>query len=249
VIDVVARSRACCVVWLAVSSAMSGCASSQATTSAWQVLFDGSDLSQWTGLGRPDFPTDSWQIAGDTLHKVASSEKTYGGDLRTKERFKNFELCFEFKLTQGANSGVKYNVSEEMSAQEGHPSAAIGFEFQVLDDRYHPDAKQGRDRNRTVGALYDIYPPAVNKPVVAAGDWHEGCVWAETDQIRHTLDGETVLAYRLSDPDFVSKVAASKFASIDGFALRREGFIVLQDHFDELWYRNIRVRRLDSWGK
>jgi len=166
--------RLCCVTvfWFVAWAALSACASSpeadvsqktvlsQGTEQAWRWLFDGADLDQWTGLGRPDIPADSWQIEGDTLHKVASTEENLGGDLRTKERFKNFELCFEFKLTEGANSGVKYNVSEEMSAQHGHPSSAIGFEFQILDDRYHPDAKMGRDGNRTVGALYDIYPPA-----------------------------------------------------------------------------------------
>jgi len=235
------RNGAAYLLWLAVCTGLAGCVSS--TEPAWQWLFDGSDLDQWTGLGRPDI-SSSWQIAGDTLHKVASNEESYGGDLRTKERFDNFELCFEFRLTQGANSGVKYNVSQEMSAQHGHVSAAIGFEFQVLDDRYHPDAKQGRDGNRTVGALYDIYPPSVTKPVVSAEEWHEGCIRAESDNIRHTLDGITVLEYRLSDPDFANKVAMSKFASIDGFAQRREGYIVLQDHFDELWYRNIKVRRL-----
>lgn len=230
--------------WLAAWVVLTGCASSQAPDPTWQWLFDGTDLNQWTGLGRPDIPAESWQIAGDTLHKVGSTAENYGGDLRTKERFNNFELCFEFKLTRGANSGVKYNVSEEMSAQHGHPSSAIGFEYQVLDDRYHPDAKMGRDGNRTVGALYDIYPPATTKPTVEAGDWHMGCVRAETNHINHTLDGELVLEYRLDDPDFVTRVAGSKFAPIDGFADRREGYIVLQDHLDELWYRNIKVRRL-----
>ena len=124
--------------------------------SSWQWLFDGTNLDQWTGLGRSDIPAAHWQIVDQGLHKVAGSEQNYGGDLRTKETYKDFELCFEFMLTRGANSGVKYNVSEAMSAQHGHPSAAIGFEFQILDDRYHPDAKQGRGGNRTVGALYDL---------------------------------------------------------------------------------------------
>jgi len=254
--DALGKLRIASVLWLVLYAGMLGCAAARAPASseqtesselseqAWKWLFDGSDLDQWTGLGRPDIPTGSWQIVGDTLHKTKGAEDNYGGDLRTKQRFSNFELCFEFKLTQGANSGVKYNVSEAMSAQHGHPSSAIGFEFQILDDKYHPDAKMGRDGNRTVGALYDIYPPAASKPVVAAGDWHEGCVRADNNSVRHSLDGTLVLEYRLTDPDFINRVADSKFASIEGFTDWRKGYIVLQDHFDELWYRNIRVRRL-----
>jgi len=230
-------------LWIIIWVAISGCAGVPAEQT-WQWLFDGSDLDHWAGLGRADIPSDSWKIAGNTLHKIRVSAENYGGDLRTKERFRNFELCFEFKLTRGANSGVKYNVSEEMSVQHGHPSSAIGFEFQILDDLHHPDAKLGRDGNRTVGGLYDIYAPATAKPAVAAKEWHAGCIRAESDRIRHSLDGAVVLEYRLSDPDFRDRVAASKFAAIPGFAERREGYIVLQDHLDELWYRKIRVRRL-----
>ena len=139
---------------------------------------------------------------------------------------------------------MKYIVSEEMSAQHGHASSAIGFEFQLLDDLHHPDAKLGREGNRTIGGLYDIYAPAATKPAVGAGEWHQGCVRAERDRIRHSLDGAVVLEYRVSDADFKKRVAASKFAPIPSFAERRAGHIVLQDHLDELWYRKIRIRRL-----
>jgi len=238
------------ILWVAalLAGCMAAPVGSEDPALQWQWLFDGSSLDQWVGLGQADFPAEQWQIEGDTLHKLNSSadtERGYGGDLRSREQFQNFELCFEFKLTQGANSGVKYNVSERLSAQHGHPSAAIGFEFQVLDDANHPDAKAGRNGNRTVGGLYDIYPPAANKPPVAPGEWHQGCVLAETNRIRHVLDGETVLDYRPGSADFADRVAASKFAEIKGFAQRRAGYIVLQDHFDELWYRKIKIRRLD----
>ena len=218
------------------------------TDVTWKWLFDGSTLDHWTGLGAS--PSDRWVIDTEKklLHKLPSNEDNYGGDLRTQERYENFELCFDFKLAQGANSGVKYNVSEAISAQHDHPSAAIGFEYQVLDDAYHPDAKAGNSGNRTVGGLYDLYPPAADKPEVVAGSWYTGCVLALTDTIRHSLNGQVVLEYQPGSADFGRRLAASKFADIENFSLRRAGYIVLQDHLDEVWYRNIKIRRLPRTG-
>lgn len=229
---------------LCIVALMCGCQS--------QVLFDGSDLEHWTGLGRNIIPSGHWVIEGTSLHKVAGArapaiagnEPGYGGDLRSNKRYLNFSLCFDFKLAKGANSGVKYNVSEQISAQHGHPSAAIGFEFQVLDDANHPDATQGRDGNRTVASLYDIYPAAADKPVVRPNEWHRGCVLADGDRIVHSLDDKPVLEYDVGSADFLARVAASKFAAIENFSTRRAGYIVLQDHFDDVWYRNIRIREL-----
>jgi len=243
------------VLWLLAAALVSGCGSAQvipADVPEWQILFDGTDLNQWQGLNRDNIPAGHWQIEGDTLRKVPGKEAPlvsgnapgYGGDIRSRDTYQNFELCFEFRLSEGANSGVKYNVSAALSAQHGHPGAAIGFEYQLLDDANHPDAKMGRNGNRTVASLYDILPASATKPTVLPQRWHEGCVLADGNQISHLLDGDVVLRYDVASSAFTEALAASKFAAMDGFSERKRGYIVLQDHFDEVWYRNIRIRLL-----
>lgn len=234
---------------------MGGCALTAANPEdGWISLFDGSDLEAWQGLGRSDIPAGHWVIEGDSLRKVAGTKAPnllgnpagYGGDLRTRERFRDFELCFDFKLSAGANSGVKYNVSQALSSAHGHPSSAIGFEYQVLDDARHPDAKMGRNGNRTLASLYDVVPASESKPFAETGEWRHGCVVADGNRITHRLDGQQVLGFDVMSEMFRDSVAASKFAEIEGFAERRSGYIVLQDHFDDVWYRNIRIRRLKA---
>lgn len=162
------------------------------------------------------------KVAAAHAPAIAGNPPGYGGDLRTVRKYRNFELCFEFRLTQGANSGVKYNVSEELSARHGHASAAIGFEFQILDDAHHPDANKGHAGNRTLASLYDIYPAASNKPVVRSGEWHSGCVLADGNRITHQLDKRKVLEIDTRSTDFSSHLAFSKFADINWDWIRAE---------------------------
>ena len=218
----------------------------------WRMLFNGKDFTGWRGLGRDTVPTAHWRIEDGTIHKLPSGnvpvakdgQPLAGGDLMTIDTFKDFELAFEWKISEGANSGVKYNVSEEMSMTNPTATAALGFEYQVLDDERHPDAKAGANGNRTAAGLYDLIPPAANKPVKPVGEWNEGRIVFRGNHGEHWLNGVKTVEYDLGTPRMDSLLAASKYAPIKGFADRRTGHIVLQDHNDSVWYRNIRIREL-----
>jgi hypothetical protein len=218
----------------------------------WRLLFDGRDFAGWRGIGRDTVPTAHWKIDDGTIHKLASGkvpvapdgQPLAGGDLMTKEAYGDFELAFDWKISPGGNSGVKYNVSEELSITNPTAAkAALGFEYQVLDDDRHPDAKLGVGGNRTASGLYDLIAPSAKKahPV---GEWNQGRIVYRGNHAEHWLNGEKVVEYDLGTPRMDSLLAASKYAKIKGFGDRRQGHIVLQDHNDEAWYRNIKIRPL-----
>ena len=159
----------------------------------------------------------------------------------TRETFRDFEFAFEWKVAPGANSGVKYNVSEELSIAAEPVTAALGFEYQVLDDSLHADAELPSHRT---AALYDMIPPNENKRTNPVGEWNQARIVFVGNHGEHWLNGEKVVEYDLDSPRFDSLLAASKYAKFEGFADKRDGHIVLQDHKDDVWYRNVRVRRL-----
>ena len=218
----------------------------------WRLLFDGETFTGWRGLGRDSIPAGHWTIEDGTIRKVASGEvptapdgqPLEGGDIMTEETFGDFELVLEWRVSPGANSGIKYNVSEAMSTEHPPTYAALGFEYQILDDDRHPDARNGP--NRTAAALYDLIPPDATKKLNPVGTFNETRLLFRGKHGEHWLNGEKVVAYDLDTPRFDSLLAASKYQPIEGFAERRQGHIVLQDHGDDVWFRNIKIRMLPS---
>ncbi len=216
----------------------------------WRLLFDGSSFEGWRGLGLDTLPTDLWTIDEGAVRKLPSGEVPVqadgqpiaGNDLITVETFEDFEFAFEFRLVEGANSGVKYNVDEQMSVDFPPSNAALGFEYQVLDPA-HPDAEE-RYPLRIAGALYDMigHEKDVLKP---AGEWNAGRIVFVGNHGEHWLNGERLLAYDLDSAEFAEALAASKYAVNEGFADRRVGHIVLQDHLDEVWYRNLKIKLVE----
>jgi len=214
----------------------------------WRVLFDGESFAGWRGLGREQVPEGHWTIENGTIRKVASGDvptaadgqPLSGGDLITLDTFEDFELSFEWKVAPGANSGIKYNVSEELSTSQPPEHAALGFEYQVLDDDLHPDAENGP--NRTAGALYDLVPPDASKELRPVGEYNQGRIIFRDGRGEHWLNGKLVLVYELESEDFQARLAASKYQPIAGFADRKAGHLVLQDHGDDVWFRNIKIR-------
>ena len=218
--------------------------------SGWTVLFDGESFAGWRGLGLEEVPAGHWRIEEGALRKVASGEvptaadgqPLEGGDLMTEGAWRAFELAWEWKVAPGANSGIKYNVSEAMSTAHEPARAALGFEYQILDDDLHPDAKNGE--NRTAGALYDLLPPSSAKRLRAVGDWNEARIVFDGAHGEHWLNGEKVLEYDLDSTDFAASLEASKYQPVEGFAAPRRGHIVLQDHGDDVWFRGLRLREV-----
>jgi len=210
----------------------------------WKLLFNGQNSDGWKGAYKETFPESGWSI-NDGILTIASAdgrESTNVGDIVTKEQYSAFDLAFEFRLTEGANSGLKYFVT----LSEGNKGSAIGLEYQVLDDDKHPDAKMGRDGNRTMASLYDlIKADKQGRFIKPVGEWNKGRVVVTPDnKVAHYLNGVKVLEYVRGSQEFRDLVAISKYAKWDNFGEAPEGHILLQDHGNEVSFKNIKIKTL-----
>jgi len=216
----------------------------------WRLLFDGASLEGWRGLGRDTIPTAHWVVEGGAIKKIASGQVPVapdgqpigGGDLMTEATFGDFELTWEWKISPGGNSGIKYNVSEQLSTTLPPRHAAKGFEYQMLDDDRHADGKLATHR---AGALYDLIAPNDRKRLRPVGEWNQSRLVFRGMHGEHWLNGEKIVEYDLGTPRMQAALAASKYKDIPWFAERRRGHLVLQDHNDAVWYRDLKVRELD----
>lgn len=205
------------------------------------LLFDGKSTDQWRGYEKTDFPK-GWNIEDNAIHCIGSGkgEAGQGGDIITKEKFKNFELTLEWKISEGGNSGIFY-LAQEIP---GEPIWKSAPEMQVLDNEKHPDAKLGVDGNRQAGSLYDLIPakPQNAKP---AGEWNTVKIMVYRGTVVHYQNGVQVLEYHLWTDDWKKMCANSKFKDYIYFVdTAPEGFIGLQDHGDDVWFRNIKIKIL-----
>ena len=214
----------------------------------WRLLFDGSTANGWRGALKTAFPESGWTVGNGEICVMAANgaEAKNRGDIVTTDEFSAFEFQADAKLTTGANSGIKYFVTEKIDAKGG---SALGLEYQLLDDVVHPDAKLGAAGNRTLASLYDLIPrgpmPGGLAVVPKIGEWqHARIVVTPENQVSHWLNGIKVVEYERGSPLFKALVARSKYAELEGFGLAPSGRLLLQDHGNAACFRSIKVRPL-----
>ncbi len=216
----------------------------QEENQGWMLLFDGETSEGWRGVNRDTFPS-GWEIVDGTLHCKGSgmgeAGAQDGGDILYDEKFSNFHLKLEWKISEGGNSGIFY-LGEE---REDWPIWRTAPEMQILDNEKHLDANLGKDGNRQAGSLYDLIPakPQNAKPV---GEWNSAEVLVQKGTVVHKQNGEVVLEYHLWTDEWNELVKDSKFPELnpDWANVPKEGYIAIQDHGDDVWFRNIKIRKL-----
>jgi len=208
----------------------------------WKLLWDGKTSEGWRGAKLDRFPDKGWSIENGILkvQKGNGGESANGGDIVTTRPYKNFKLKVDFRITEGANSGIKYFVDTNLNKGEG---SAIGCEYQILDDKRHPDAKLGVNGNRTLGSLYDLIPAPENKPF-RAGFFNSAMVVVEGNHVEHWLNGVKIVEYERNNEEWNRLVQTSKYKDWPNFGNAEEGLILLQDHGDEVWFQNIKIKEL-----
>ncbi|MDR3260827.1 MAG: DUF1080 domain-containing protein [Tannerella sp.] len=221
----------------------------QEKVGGWKLLFDGKTPNGWRGAHKEAFPEHGWKVEDGQLivQQSNGSESTNGGDIVSEGEYAAFELSVEFKITKGANSGIKYFVTEG----EKQSGSAYGLEYQILDDAVHPDAKlyTSIPGSRTLSSLYDLIP-AEHKRFGGVGQWALATVKSfPNNHIEHWLNGFKVLEYERGSADFREWVKGSKYAAKSYnesglFGEAPKGRILLQDHGDEVAFRSIKIREL-----
>jgi hypothetical protein len=207
----------------------------------WKLLFDGKTGANWMNARTKTFPGGKWVINDGTLTITSQSGiQNTGGDIVTVDKYKNFELSVDFMYTPGANSGIKYFVDTESNNGE---LASIGCEYQILDDKLHPDAKAGINGNRTLAGLYDLIPPK-NKIDNGPDKWNHATIIIKGKHVQHWLNGQMTVEYDRGTPEWKELVATSKYKPYPGFGEVTEGRILLQDHGNTVSYKNIKIREI-----
>ena len=188
-------------------------------------------LKDFTSLNG-EAPGTGWVEENGVIHRADKA-----GDIMTKETYSSFELEWEWKISNAGNSGVKYWLEQVKG------KGWLGVEYQILDDEKHPDGSKGINGNRKTGSFYDIKPAASDKPINPPGEWNTSKIVVKGTELKHYLNGRLVVEADTASDDWKAHIAASKFKGIEGFAAGK-GHIMLQDHNDEVWFRNLRITKL-----
>ena len=211
----------------------------------WKMLWDGSTSTGWRGAKLETFPDYGWTMEEGVLRVLSSggAESAAGGDIVTLENYGDFELQVDFRITEGANSGIKYYVDTELNKADG---SAIGLEYQILDDLRHPDAKLGNhEGSRTLASLYDLIAADITKPANPIGEWNTAYILSKEGHVEHWLNGVKVLEYERGSEEYRQLVSESKYKVWSNFGESIRGPILLQDHGDQVDFRNVKIKPLN----
>ncbi len=222
----------------------------------WRLLFDGKSFQGWRGYSQPGFPQRGWSIEDGCIKNAKNTGRpgSGGGDIVTKELFTDFEFRFEWKIASGGNSGIKYFIKERTGARGTKMFAgddgrsAVGHEYQLLDDDKHPDGLQ-HGPIRQSGSLYALIAPNQAKRLRPPGEFNEGRILVRGNHVEHWLNGAKILEYELGGLALQEAVAKSKYASVPGFGTKFSTPLLIQDHGDEVWLRNLKIRALPAEGR
>jgi hypothetical protein len=218
--------------------------SPQETSLGFESLFAGNDFNKWRSVHSTSKPNGRWSVQNGVASVSKSDGSETGNDIITEKKYSAFELIFDFKLTPGANSGIKYFVDEKY---DSGGRSGIGLEYQILDDALHPDAKMGVVGNRTLASLYDLIPSEklTSRFAKKIGEWNQGRIIVKPDNtVQHWLNGFKVVEYTRKSNIYKALVARSKYVNYDGFGSANEGHILLQDHGDNVSFKNVKIRSL-----
>ncbi|MGF1584835.1 MAG: DUF1080 domain-containing protein [Bacteroidales bacterium] len=199
----------------------------------WMLMFDGETTDGWRGYNSDSFPETGWTVDDGTLFFSGR-----GGDIIYDQKFGNFHFKLEWRISVNGNSGIFYLAEERPGAPIWH----TGLEYQLLDNEGHPDAKQGVDGNRMSASLYDILP-AVPQNANTPGEWNTAEIIVNNGRVTHRQNGVDVVEFEIGTAEWDEMVEKSKF-NAELFGKAKEGYIGLQDHSDDIWFRNIMIREL-----
>ena len=201
-------------------------------TQNWVIVFDGGSVDQWRGYNQDNFPKDGWTVENGVLKTIVGGNRV---DIITKDIYENFELTLEWKVSPAGNSGIFYFATEESDY-----IWQTAMEMQVLDDSAHPDGKRAVT---SAGSLYDLISPT-EKSLKPVGEFNEARIKVKNNQVEHWQNGKKILAYEYGSNTINELIAKSKFKSMPLFAKANSGHVGLQHHGEEVWYRNIKIRKL-----
>ncbi|MCX2583417.1 3-keto-disaccharide hydrolase [Pedobacter sp. MR22-3] len=203
----------------------------------FKPLFDGKTTTGWHTYNKTNVGS-GWQVQEDALHLDPKTKGADGGgDLVTDKEYKDFHLKYEWKVAPKANSGLIFYVHEE---PKYHATYSTGLEMQVLDNDGHPDGKITKHR---AGDLYDLIKSS-SEPVKPVGEWNKAEIISKKGNLTLILNGVQVVKTTLWDENWKKLVAGSKFANWENWGTYTSGKIALQDHGDEVWYKNIIIKEL-----
>lgn len=208
----------------------------QQKTDGWKLLFDGETMKGWRFFKNGE--NDSWEVMGGALHckPFSDTAENKRADLMTADQYQNFELAFDWKISFQGNSGVIFRVTEEYDVPY-----ASGPEYQLIDDVGYPGELKAENKT---GGNFDMHVPAENKKMNPQGEWNSSKIIVNVNHVEYWLNGAKVVEYDLGSDEWKKRVAASKWKDFPGYGLAKTGYIDLQDHGNEVWFKNIFIKVL-----